>query len=97
MRRILTLTLTLAVVASGLVLPTTLAEAVTRPRTLYHEHPVTSAPVEPGFPIDDLGVVFDLPEGADADHDHGPGDVHEGVAGLAARFRNGGCGVRGRR
>ncbi|MDP9023586.1 MAG: N-acetylmuramoyl-L-alanine amidase [Actinomycetota bacterium] len=89
MRRTLRLALTLAVVASGLVLPTALAEAVTRPRTLYHEHPVTSAPIEPGFPIDDVGVVFDLPDGADAHHDHGPGDVHEGVGGLAVRFRHG--------
>ncbi len=64
-------------------------EAVTRPETRYDERPVTAGVVEPGFPIDHVGVVFELPEGADAHHDH-DGDAHAGAEGLAVRFRTDG-------
>lgn len=61
-------------------------EAIARPQTLYHERPVAAGPVEPGFPIDHVGVVFQLPAGTDAGHDH-DGDVHAGAEGVAVRFR----------
>ncbi len=64
-------------------------EAVTRPRTLYDERPATIGVIEPGFPIDHVGVVFELPPGADLHHDH-DGDSHAGAEGLAVRFRTDG-------
>ncbi|MDX1658235.1 MAG: N-acetylmuramoyl-L-alanine amidase [Nitriliruptorales bacterium] len=66
------------------------SEAVTVPETLYHEQPVTAGVVEPGFPIDHVGVVFELPHDADHGHDHGADDLHEGTEGLAVRFRHDG-------
>jgi len=78
----------LVVLVSVVVAPTT-AEAMTVPRTRYHQQPVTAAPVEPGFPIDHLGVVFDLPSEADGGHDHGGGTAHPGAGDLAVRFRHG--------
>jgi len=45
----------LLVLAAASVLPVataTPADAVTRPKTLYHERPVSAAPVESGFPVD---------------------------------------------
>lgn len=74
------------VVAAALLLPMAGVQAQTRPQTLYAQAPVTSGPVEPGFPIDHVGVVFELPGEA---HDHGSGDGH-GVAGLAVRLRTDG-------
>ncbi len=78
-----------ALLAGMLIAPSPLAEAVSRPETLYHEHPVGAGPVVPGFPIDSVGVVFELPANADVHHDHGDHDDH-GVEGLAIRFRHDG-------
>jgi PKD repeat protein len=55
------------------------------PETLADRRPVQAGPVEPGFPIDYLGVVWDLPGG----HDH----ADEGAAPEphgAVRFRHNG-------
>lgn len=86
LRSIVTLLLT----AAAIGLPVTASEAVTRPTTLYHQRAVTAAPVEPGFPVDYLGVTFQVPVGADSAHVHGPDDGHPGVDSLAVRFRTGG-------
>jgi len=59
----------LLVLAAASVLPVASADAVTRPKTLYHERPVSAAPVESGFPIDHVGVTFEIPVGADVGHD----------------------------
>ncbi len=79
----------LTVVGMLLAVSAVATEAVTSPRTLYHERAVTTGVVEPGFAIDHIGVVFALPAGEDAHHDH-DGDDHAGVEGLAVRFRHGG-------
>lgn len=78
-----------AVAAAGVVLPARPSVAVTRPVTLFHQAPVTSAPVEPGFPIDYVSVTFELAPGADVHHDHADGD-HAGTDALAVRFRHDG-------
>lgn len=77
----------LALVAGLLGTSVVAAEAVTVPETLYHERPVTAGVVEPGFPIDHVGVVFELPRGADIGHGHDDGEPHNGTEGLAVRFR----------
>ncbi|HEX2027012.1 MAG TPA: cell wall-binding repeat-containing protein [Nitriliruptorales bacterium] len=59
----------LALVAGLLVTADVRVEAVRRPRTLSDLRPVTAAVVEPGFPVDHLGVVWDGEEGG-----HQPGD-----------------------
>ena len=64
--------------------------ARTAPKTLFHQAPVTAAPVEPGFPIDYVSVTFELAPEADVHHDHGPNDEHGGTAALAVRFRKAG-------
>lgn len=89
MPRTLRLLLVVVLLTGALIMPYPVAEAVSRPETLYDEQSVGPGPVEPGFPIDSVGVVFALPAGADAGHDHGPGDGH-GVEGLAVRFRHAG-------
>lgn len=76
-----------AVVAAALLVPTVSAEAITRPATLYHERPVGVGIVEPGFPIDHVGVVFDLPPGEDVHHQHGDDGDHAGTQELSVRFR----------
>lgn len=65
-------------VASLVAVPLVRADAVTRPRTLHAEAAVGAAPVTPGFPIDYVSVLFDLPPGVEAHPDH-----------LAVRFRHG--------
>lgn len=72
-----------ALLVAFVATPLTGAEAVTRPQTQYHERPVQAGPVEPGFPIDFVGVVFDLPAGVDL-HDTGAEDR------IAVRFRHDG-------
>ena len=83
-RRGARLAVALLVAAAALVVPVTATEAVTRPGTLYNERPVRAAPVEPGFPIDYVGVTFLVPSGSA--HADGRG---EGGS-LAVRFRKGG-------
>lgn len=89
-RTVLRSLLTVLLAAAGVGLPVTATEAVTRPTTLYHQRAVSSAPVEPGFPIDYVGVTFEVPAGADADHAHGVAEEHPGVESLAVRFRTDG-------
>ena len=81
--------LLLALVSGLVVVPLGRAEAVQRPETLYDERPVAVGVVEPGFPIDQVGVVVDLPDDADAHHDH-EGGAHGGVDGVEVRFRTDG-------
>jgi hypothetical protein len=66
------------------VAPPTRAEAVVVPATLYHERPVSSAPVVPGFPIDHVGVVVVLPDRLDHER------AEAGLAGVAVRVRHDG-------
>ena len=87
-RRVWRIGVLVALVAAFVAVPLPPAEAVQRPQTLYHERQVGTGPVEPGFPIDSVGVVFDLSEGADVHHDHA-GDAHAGVEGVEVRFRTG--------
>lgn len=61
------------------------AVAQTAPKTLGDRRPIQAAPVEPGFPIDYLGVLWDNPIG----HDHGGEDNGPQPHG-AVRFRRGG-------
>lgn len=82
------LVLLVALVLGLVAVPAGRGEAVQRPDTLYDERPVGLGPVETGFPIDHVGVVFDLPAHADASHDH-DGAAHADV-GIEVRFRHGG-------
>ncbi|MDP9019444.1 MAG: N-acetylmuramoyl-L-alanine amidase [Actinomycetota bacterium] len=61
------------------------AVALTAPETLADRRPVRAGPVEPGFPIDYVGVLWASPVG----HDHGDDD-REGDAHGAVRFRHDG-------
>jgi hypothetical protein len=79
----------IALVAAVSVAPMVSAEAITRPVTRYHEQAVTAGVVVPGFPMDHVGVVFDLPASEDVTHDH-DGDAHTGTEGLAVRFHTDG-------
>lgn len=75
------LAVVLLLAAASLVVPVTATEAVTRPGTLYNERPVVAGPVEPGFPIDYVGVTFLVP----------PGSPHtDGAGSPAVRFRKAG-------
>ena len=89
-RGVLRSVVTLLLAAAAVGLPVTATEARTRPTTLYHQRAVTAAPVQPGFPIDYVGVTFQVPVGADGAHAHGPDDEHPGVDSLAVRFRTDG-------
>jgi hypothetical protein len=75
----------LALAALASFLPVVAAEAVVRPQTLYHEVPVSSGPVVPGFPIDHVGVVVPLGPASSRAPDH----AHD-LEGLAVRFRTAG-------
>ncbi len=81
--------LVVAAVTVAALAPTAGADAMTRPRTMSDDRPATVGVVEPGFPIDHLGVLFELPEGAATDHGH-VGTSHPGVHGVAVRFRTDG-------
>ncbi|MDQ4133144.1 MAG: N-acetylmuramoyl-L-alanine amidase [Actinomycetota bacterium] len=59
------------------------AVARTAPRTLADRRPVDAGPVEPGFPIDYLGVLWDGPAG----HEHRGEDRRQEPHG-AVRFRH---------
>jgi hypothetical protein len=73
----------LAVVASAVVLSEP-AVARTAPETLADRRPVQAGPVEPGFPIDYVGVLWTAPPGHDHGEDQGP-EPHGAV-----RFRQAG-------
>ena len=77
----------IAVAAAGVAFPARPSVAVTRPATLFHQAPVTSAPVDPGFPVDYVSVTFELAPDADMHHEHADGD-HAGTEALAVRFRH---------
>lgn len=80
------------VVGIAVVAPVSRAEAVLAPRTLYHETRPGAGPIEPGFPIDHVGIVVPLPPGRDDGHAHADhdDDDHHGTAGIAVRFRHDG-------
>ncbi len=69
--RVLRPILVLVVMASVLAAGDRHAEAVRIPVTLADQRPVQTGPVNPGFPIDYLGVVWETP-GTRPDHHGGP-------------------------
>jgi hypothetical protein len=76
--------LLLAVMASAVVLVEP-AAARTAPETLADRRPVQAGPVEPGFPIDYVGVLW----GTERGHDHGD-DARGAEPHGAVRFRHAG-------
>lgn len=54
------------VLASAVLVMAEPAMAITGPKTLADRRPVQTGPVEPGFPIDYVGVVWDMPDGSHA-------------------------------
>ena len=68
-----------------LMMPTVAVQAIGVPETLSFRAPVGAGPVEPGFPVDHLGVLWDDPGGstpAEEAHDHGAVRFrHDGVWG----------------
>ena len=61
------------------------AVAQTAPKTLAERRPVEAGPVEPGFPVDYLGVLWNTPVGHDHRGEDGDPEPHGAV-----RFRRGG-------
>lgn len=80
--------LAVAMVAGGLLVgwPQT-TEARQVPETLRDRAPVGSAPVEPGFPIQYVGVMWERPDGHDRAHDQAHDDPTREDHG-AIRFRD---------
>jgi hypothetical protein len=69
-------------------LPTVRSEAIEVPETLSHRTPVGVGIVEPGFPIDYVGVIWDRP---DHDHSHAHDHDHDAESHGAIRFRTDGA------
>lgn len=82
MRAVVRGLLVLAMLAGTTFVTLPAAVAIEMPRTLADNKPVEAGPVEPGFPIDFVGVLWDSPGG---DHEHAEGAETDG----AVRFRHG--------
>lgn len=61
------------------------SEAHQVPETMRHRAPVDAAPVEPGFPIDYVGVMWDEPASGAAGHEHDAAGIEDHGA---IRFRS---------
>ena len=79
-------TLVVSIVAAAVLVDAGTAEAIRIPSTLADRRSVQTGPVEPGFPIDYLGVLWDTPDYQSV----AAGQDHEDEAHGAVRFRHDG-------